>query len=292
MNYITFNDIIDDYYLYSSALLKNSTFTEQKYHINKYIVPYFKDKNIYDLNFKDINLWKRYILNFNFSYNYESNLYYHLCNIFDFLTKFYELNRNYARIDGNFKNNDFVNNGNIWSIDEFNQFISFVDNKRYNLLFRLLFFSGMRKGELLALTKSDLCFENNTIRINKALTNRKAIATPKTLSSVRTIHINDKLMRDLKKFVKNMSDSDLIFSIGFTQLERVKNKYCKIANVKQIKIHEFRHSHACYLFQNNIPIDEISHRLGHANLSTTLDTYLKYLPVNEKRVESLLNSVN
>ena len=80
-------------------------------------------------------------------------------------------------------------------------------------------------------------------------------------------------------------------SISFTTLERKKNYYCKLAKVKQIKIHEFRHSHACLLFKNKIEIEDISYRLGHSSISMTMDTYLKYLPKNEKRVISTLNQL-
>lgn len=72
----------------------------------------------------------------------------------------------------------------------------------------------------------------------------------------------------------------------------MKNYYCKKANVKQITIHEFRHSHACLLFKNNVPIEDVSHRLGHSTISMTMDVYLKYLPHNEKRVISTLNSIH
>ena len=69
------------------------------------------------------------------------------------------------------------------------------------------------------------------------------------------------------------------------------SSYCNLSGVKQIKIHEFRHSHACLLFQKNIPIEDISYRLGHRSLSITMDTYLRFLPRNEKRVIDTLNSI-
>lgn len=289
---ITFDNIIEDYFNYSKVILKESTFIESKYHINRYILPYFHQKNIYEVDLRDVVLWKNYILKKNFSYNYESNLYYHLCSLFDYLVKFYDLKKNYAKIEGNFKNRDLIHSGNIWTYEEFNKFIKSVDNKKYQIIFNMLFFGGMRKGELLALTRDDINFNDNTIIINKTLTNRKKVSCPKTFSSNRIIHLNNKIMDLLYDYVKDKEYDELIFNIGFTQLERMKNLYCKKSGVKQIKIHEFRHSHACYLFNNNIPIDEISHRLGHSNLSTTMDTYLKYLPIKEKRVEYLLNSIN
>lgn len=82
-----------------------------------------------------------------------------------------------------------------------------------------------------------------------------------------------------------------IFDISFTQLKRKKDNYCNLAGVKQIKIHEFRHSHACLLFTNNIKIEDISYRLGHSSISMTMTTYLKYIPKNEKRVLETFNSI-
>ena len=79
--------------------------------------------------------------------------------------------------------------------------------------------------------------------------------------------------------------------ISHTQLKRKKDFYCDIAEVKKIKLHEFRHSHACLLFKNGVPIEDVSRRLGHSSLSMTMDTYLRFLLSNEKRVVDTLNSL-
>lgn len=287
---ITFEKAIEEYFKYSKMKLKKTTYKEQEIKIKKYILEYFKNKNIYDIKLNDIILWKEYIESFNFKYNYKSYLYYSLSSIFDFLEKYYNIEKNYAKLEGNFKNNDIKNNGNIWTIDEFNLFINSIDDVYYKILFKLLFFTGMRKGELLALTWNDIDFNNNKIIINKSITRNHEILPPKTNSSNRIISISKELVNDLLKIKKNQHNNDLIFNISFTHLKRIKDYYCKKANVKQIKIHEFRHSHACLLFTNKIEIEDISYRLGHSNINMTLSTYLKYLPKNEKRVIKLLNS--
>lgn len=146
----------------------------------------------------------------------------------------------------------------------------------------------MRKGELLALKWEDIDFINKTISINKTITREHEIQTPKTQTSNRIISISDNLINELSKLKR---DSEFIFDISFTQLKRKKDYYCNLSGVKQIKIHEFRHSHACLLFTNKIEIEDISYRLGHSNISMTMSTYLKYLPRNEKRVVNLLNSL-
>ena len=285
---IVFAQAIEEYFKYSKIKLKKSNYDEQKRKIIKHILPYFKDKNIYEIGIRDIVSWKMYIESFDFSYNYKSYLYYALVSIFDFFEKYYEIKKNYVKLEGNFKNNDLKKKGYIWTIDEFNKFISCIDDNFYKVLFELLYFTGLRKGEVLALKWEDIDFINKTISINKTITRNHEFQTPKTKSSNRTISISDNLINELSKL---NHDRELIFDISFTQLKRKKDYYCNLSGVKQIKIHEFRHSHACLLFTNNIEIEDISYRLGHSSISMTMTTYLKYLPRNEKRVVNLLNSL-
>lgn len=288
---ITFNEIINNYFNYAEMRLKKTYYQEQKQKIIKHILPYFKNKNIYEIDVKDIIFWKMEIEKLDFKYNTKSYLYYALSSIFDYLVKYYNVKTNYVKIEGNFKNNDYGIKGNIWNINEFNQFIDSVEEIEYKTMFYILFFTGMRKGELLALTKKDIDLINNTININKTISKNHELQATKTKSSNRIIHINNKIKFLLKLILKNKKDNDLLFNISFTTLKRKKDFYCKKSGVKQIKIHEFRHSHACYLFQNKIEIEDISYRLGHSNISMTLNTYLRYLPRNEKRVIKLLNSI-
>lgn len=78
-----------------------------------------------------------------------------------------------------------------------------------------------------------------------------------------------------------------------TTIERHKNNYCKIANVKQIKIHDFRHSHTSYLI-SSMPNDQnlilaISKRLGHASPTTTMQIYAHMMPSDEDKILNILN---
>ena len=308
MNEKNFKSIAFNYLNYTKLKKKINTYKTNERRFLIYILEYFKNYNVEEITCNDYLEWQMYINKYNFSYNYKSNIHYLFSDFLEYCINFYNLSFNVAKKVGNFKNNEIAKIGNIWTITDFNNFIKYVDRFEYNVLFRLLFFTGLRKGEAMALTFNEIDFENRRIYIYKNLTkykdsnNNYIINTPKTKKSNRYIMIDDCLSNELVKLKKYYLNKYKYFNndmfvfggekvISFTSLERNKNKYCKISGVKQIKIHEFRHSHACLLFNNNVPINEISLRLGHSKISMTSDIYLKYLPNNEKRVINTLNSI-
>lgn len=307
MKKILFDEAIYSFLKFLKNRLKYSTYETNERKIKKYILEFFIGKNIYSFEMRDYINWQIYIESFNFSYNYKSSLHYCFTTFFDFCMIYYGIEKNIAKIIGNFRNDDIKKIGNIWTIDEFEKFIQVVDNPIYKCLFNFLYFTGCRKGECLALTFDDIDFENHTVYINKTITRflkngEKIITTPKTKSSIRTISLDDFMFYEIIKLreyyitnYNNFNNSFYIFgginSIPFTTLKRKKDKYCDLANVKRIKIHEFRHSHTCLLYENKVPIQDISKRLGHTDISITMGTYLKNLPRKEKRVISTLNSI-
>lgn len=290
MKKIKFEQALEEYLLFVKLKKKMDTYSTVERRIKKHILPFFNNKYIDEISPFDIIKWQLEIDKLGFKYNYKSSLYYALSNFYLFCSNFYGV-ENIVKKVGNFKNDEIKEKGNIWTYEEFNQFIESIDNKKYHLLFNLLYFTGIRKGELLALKWEDIDFSNKIISINKTITRNHKLQTPKTKTSNRTIMIDDLLLDELKTYSIDKNSNEFIFDISFTQLLRIKNYYCKKANVKQIKIHEFRHSHACLLYTHEVPIDQISNRLGHSKISITTDTYLKYLPKNEKRVISTLNSL-
>ena len=302
---LTFEEAANGYYKFINLKLKQSSYRNVKNRIKNHILPFFNKKNIYDLTMFDFMSWQEYINNKNLKFKYKSTLFTCFVTFLNFCMKFYDLKENVASKVGNFKNNEVDEIGNIWSIEEYKQFISCVDNKIYRTLFDFLFFSGCRMGEVLALTFNDI--DNNIISINKTTTrffkdNKRITTLPKTKKSIRKISIDNLLKNEILDlrdyYITKFSDFNNNFyifggnkSIPPTTLTRKKDYYCDISGVKRIKIHEFRHSHACLLFKNNVPIDEISSRLGHSKLSVTMDIYLRYMPTNEKRVLDTLNSL-
>lgn len=187
--------------------------------------------------------------------------------------------------------------GNFYTREQLNQFLTCLEQESNYIayvLFRLLAFSGMRKGEALALTWNDLNFATNELRINKAISrgkeNRLYLKSTKT-GVARTIKMDDKTMAVLKDYKKKqkqdylaagfntMQPKQLVFSNEHNEymqptktrkwLEHVLTKY----NLPKITTHGFRHTHCSLLFEAGAKLKEVQDRLGHSDVQTTMNIY-------------------
>lgn len=306
---ITFDQAIDNYFNFIKLKRKPNTYRAIHNRIKTNILPYVKGKYLNDLTTFDYIDWQLKMEEKNYSIGYLNTLHTCFVTLLNYCTKFYGLKNNVASNVGKFKEKTpSLKNGAIWTIDEFNKFIKYVDDKVYKTFFKFLFFTGCRLGEALALTFNDIDLKTGHIEIRSNATRffndvgNRIITTPKTKKSMRTISIDKYLLEELielheyynTKFY-NSKKNFYVFGgnkiLAPTTITRKKNYWCELAKVKIITIHEFRHSHACLLFQNDVPISDISYRLGHSNISMTTDIYLKYLPRDEKRVLNTLNSL-
>ncbi|VDG19077.1 hypothetical protein [Lactobacillus plantarum] [Lactiplantibacillus mudanjiangensis] len=193
---------------------------------------------------------------------------------------------------------------NFYDKNELKAFLRALDsedaeqgNYKADNLFRVLAFTGMRKGEALALTWDNVDFQQSTITINQALARgehaRLYVKSPKTKKSNRVIDIDNNTIRVLKQwqirqreelfmFGYNVNDNkqpQLVFcnnkneylspSRVRTWLVRILKKY----NLKYITVHGFRHTHASLLFEAGASLKQVQDRLGHSDISTTMNVY-------------------
>lgn len=191
--------------------------------------------------------------------------------------------------------------------EEFFKFISVVDDLRYKCFFELLYYCGLRKGELRGLTWRDIDFVNKTLSVKKQITGRGGsvkefqFSTPKTKSSIRTLPLNKLLLNDLKLLKKGISkehgfnDNYFVigdaFPIGSNPITSRKNCNCKLAGVPQIRIHDFRHSCASLLINNGANVTIVAKYLGHTKIEETLNTYTHLFNSALNEVVDLINNL-
>lgn len=192
------------------------------------------------------------------------------------------------------------------------------ENDSHIYIFLLLaLYTGLRKGELLALTWDDVDYDKKLLRVNKSRTgSRKAITTqittPKTESSNRKIPLNDTVLEALKAEKKRQDEYAEILGNGYDKsssfiirtvlgkpyinlsaINRVVNRLTEKAGLPHCTIHGFRHSVASILDDNGVPIQDISVLLGHESVQTTERIYInRRKTAKAETIETLDNAIN
>lgn len=297
----TFEYIANEYLDWYKKRRKESSYYKIESIVRVHLIPYFKDKKLQSIRQRDIIKFQDMLIDSQAAASHVKKIHTTLSAIFGFAIKNEYTKENPAQIVGNvdLKEDKHVN---YWTLEEFKAFIKCVDEELYHALFMVLYYSGLRKGELLALTWADIDFENNTINVDKTEYNRK-VTTTKTAASIRKILMPKFVMDLLKKMklsqaVTYRKEPDLTYvvfgefhdSISTSTLDRKFEKYVKDAAVKKIRIHDFRHSHASYLINKGAIVSMIASRLGHSDVATTLNTYSHLYPTTEK--DAVLNMEN
>ncbi|PEV78779.1 tyrosine-type recombinase/integrase [Bacillus cereus] len=290
---LTFAQVADSYFDWYCQRRKQSSINAIKNAIYNHLLKEFGKMKIDTITAKHVMNFQNKLLN-NYSADTLKQIHTILSAIFNFAIKFYGLTNNPARIAGNF---ELESNKRMsyWEFDEFQRFIDTVDDLLYNAFFSTLYYSGTRKGELLALTWADVDFVGKTININKTEYNRQ-VTKPKTRSSNRIILLPTLIINLLKKLKEHatltapVKNDYVVFgefynSIATSTLDERYKKYVATAGVKKILLHEFRHSHASYLINKGVSPLVVAQRLGHSDVATTLNTYSHLYP--SKQAEAL-----
>lgn len=172
----------------------------------------------------------------------------------------------------------------IWTPNEFELFLNTFDltdikDCMYYTLFKLLFYSGLRINEALALTKDDIVdvhIEVNKIIYMKSKKDWK-LTSPKSRHSKRNVTLDDDTLSTLLIW-KEKAPYDTLFTLDNEPLSRqtvgyFMKKHAKFAGIEPIRVHDLRHSHASFLISLNINILAIAKRLGHKDATQVIETY-------------------
>lgn len=280
---LIFKDVFNEWLESYRLTVKESTLNSQLYAIKLHIEPLFFHLKIEKITVaycqKQINHWYSYYSKF-------GNLISIVSRVFDFA-----INNNYIKSNPmkkivRPKKKAKTKNTTCLNKEELQHFLSCVaseNNDKQILIFRTLAFCGLRRGELLALKRSDLDFTNSNLDIKRTLArglnDKTIIQTPKTADSLRTISVDNNTMQLYKTFTQNMADDTFIFTDIFGEphdldyINRILNRLIKKYNLKKMTVHDFRHTHCSLLFESGATLKAVQERLGHADIKTTMDIY-------------------
>lgn len=298
----TYEQIYDLWYEEYKTTVKASTLLKTERVFKNHIIPAFGDKPIQDIKPMDaqnqMNEWHKKLVRASMVMNYAGL-------VFDYAIRMQLISMNPTKVIKKPVRKKSVTEDkdmNFYDKDELKKFMAILENDnnfRAYVYFRLLAFTGMRKGESLALKWSDIDLEKQTLYINKAVSRSATglyIQTPKTPSSIRRISIDDKTVSILRQYAEDAAEG-LVFQSedgGILSPAKPRKWYLLAikklpADFKQISIHGFRHTHASLLFEAGASIKDVQSRLGHSDIQTTMDVYTH---VSKTAKEQLANRFN
>lgn len=300
----TFKDIYKIWFENYKLTVKESTWATTENNFNSHILPKFGDLYIDKIDVvtcqKIINAWSHdHPKTFKKFKNYASNVMHYALSIelidsnpFDRLTT--------PKGEALIKEEKPINFYDKTELLAFLKAANKLDDLRYTF-FYLLAFTGLRKGEALALTWKDIDLHANTLRVSKTVTrgyeSRLIINTPKTKKGMRTILLDDGMVDVLKKYkskqILSLDQSIPIFNKDNQVINPTMTRfwlrtiYNANPDLKKITTHEFRHTHASLLFESGATLKDVQERLGHADIQTTSNIYTH---VTEDRNQKVVNS--
>ena len=296
---MTFQNLYEIYMEDMAARLKQSTLLTKKAVLQTHILPFFGSKPINEIKASDVRRWQAKLMSSpnNYSQTYLKKINTELNSIINYAKRFYDLNTNpcgKAGTIGKAKAEEM----DYWTYDEYIAFSEGVKDKPLSYIcFEVLYWTGMREGELLALSPADIDLDNKTISINRTyqrIEGKDVFTSPKTRKSKRKIPIPDFLCQELSDYIQSryMLDADeRLFPVTKSYLSHEMIRGCKNTGVKKIRIHDIRHSHASLLINQGCDALMLADRLGHEKVSTTLNTYSHLFPHKQQELVHSLESL-
>lgn len=231
-----------------------------------------------------------------YSPTYLRTIHTQLSSILNHACRYYNLKTNVARYVGTMGEKE-ADEMLFWTQEEYEAFIKAVKDKPYlYYAFEILYWCGLRMGELLALIKEKFDFKTVTIKIDESLQRidgKNIITPPKTKKSIWKVAMPDFLAEEIKIYLDDfykLKSKDLIFIFSKSFLHHEMDRGSKKANIKRIRVHDLRHSHVAYLIEQGFSPVVIADRVGHESIDITY-RYTHLFPSNQKEISDSLTQV-
>ncbi len=290
---ITFESLYLKYKEFIKPRMKESSFYIAFNTIDTHILPFFRRRIVSDIGAADIAAWQNEVLTKGLSDTYMLNLNTRLNAIFNYAVDYVGLPKSPCKKRiGSTKTKEL----SFWTLEEYKAFSAACrDSIEQFTIFEILYYTGIRIGELLALTLADIDFENDKITINKTYYQQGHKATsPKTPGSNRVINVPKFLTEEIRDYVSKLykpDSDDRLFNRSSKSVRHMLVKTAKQADVRRIRIHDIRHSHVSLLIDLGANIVVISKRLGHESPDITLKTYSHMFPSRQEDIARKIDAL-
>lgn len=300
---VTFKDFYVMYERDMKVRLRLNTWNNKEYVIKDKIMPYFKDLRMCDIDARTIRSWQNQMLTLKtrdgkpLSVVYLKTINNQLSAILNHAVRLYDLPSNPMHKSGSMGNKKSSVEIEFWTKEEY---LKFAEYASYNLktyyAFEVLYWCGLRIGELAALTKKDIDFKASVIKITKSyqrIEGQDIITPPKTYHGIRNVAIPKFLAEEMKEYLAmhhELGDDDQIFFVSKHSLRKALRTASKQAGLKSIKVHALRHSHVSLLIEMGYSPLAIAKRVGHESITITF-TYAHLFPNKQQEMADGLENL-
>lgn len=295
-----FKSFVELYTADVKTRLKENTWATKEHIIRTKLEPYFGKLKMCAITPQQIITWQNELINYRdeqgkaYSPVYLKTVNNQLSAIFNHAVKYYNLRENPCKKAGSMgkkKNREMQ----FWTKEEYLKFAgAMMDKPLSYYAFEMLYWCGLREGELLALTPSDFDFEKRTVSITKSyqrLNGQDLITTPKTEKSNRVITMPKFLSDEIQDYLKMLYDIEpdaRMFTVTKSYLYREMERGAKEAGVKRIRVHDLRHSHVSLLIDMGFSATAIADRVGHESIEITYN-YAHLFPSKQTEIADRLD---
>lgn len=297
--------LVDNYMedLVNNKKIDITTAVRKKRAFKNMILPFFEKKPINQIDELDVLNWQSWVQQkgydkfpgVGYAPTYLKSIHNELSAVMNYAVRYYKLPYNPCAKAGSMGKSD-ADAMQIWTLDQFEQFIGYADKSGAKLAFDILFWTGIREGELLALTPADFLVSLKlSITKNFAVVEGEhIIKDPKNETSNRCIAIPQFLYDEVQEYIGSLygiEPTDRLFMFTKSFLLNEIKRMAGMAGLDPIRVHDLRHSHASLLIEMGFNILMISERLGHKNVQTTWNTYAHLYPDKGRQIAFGLQEV-